>query len=80
MDDDWHHTERLVELPPLIQLQRDALRTTLNKVLKLLDEKERVHRTLHSQTLLESVFPDVLGYYFSKIFDLTFSSLLQCSH
>lgn len=66
---DWPHAERTVNIPKLIELQRDALAKTLSEVISTLDAAEMKHRELHKRKKLTSCFPDTLGYYFSKIFE-----------
>ncbi len=72
--DETPHTERQIDIPALIELQRTALKATLNEVIKLLDEAEMKHRELHNDEKLISCFPDTLNYYFSKIFEAIHSS------
>jgi AAA+ ATPase superfamily predicted ATPase len=63
------HTERHVDIPNLIELQRTTLAATLQEVIKLLDEVEMNHREQHRDEKLVACFPDTLPYYFSKIFE-----------
>lgn len=72
--DEWPHTERYVNIPKLIELQRSALVATLMEVIALLDEAEMKHREQHKGAKLSTCFPETLTYYFSKIFEAIHSS------
>lgn len=67
--DDRPHTERTVNIPELVELQRKSLAATLTEVVDVLDEAEMKHRQQHKDKKLASCFPATLGYYFSKIFE-----------
>jgi hypothetical protein len=63
------HTERRVDIPELIDLQRNALTLTLTEVIHLLDQAEMNHREQHKAKKLSTCFPPTLDYYFSKTFE-----------
>ena len=72
-DDKWPHTQRQVNVPKLIELQRSALEATMWEIVGVLDEAEMKHRELHRHEKLSNCFPPALNYYFSKIFEGIFS-------
>lgn len=66
---EWSRAEQTVNIPKLIEIQRNALAKTLAEVISTLDATEMKHREQHKGKKLASCFPDTLGYYFSNIFD-----------
>lgn len=72
--DEWPHAERSVNIPKLIELQREALAKTLTEVILTLDVTEMKHREYHKQKKVSACFPETLGYYFSKIFEAIHAS------
>ncbi|MCA8907464.1 MAG: hypothetical protein KDE20_18375 [Caldilineaceae bacterium] len=58
-----------VDIPRLIEIQRNVLRSTLEEVLNKMDETESRHRSAHRDEKLAHAFPRTLSYYFSKIFE-----------
>lgn len=62
---------RSVSIPNLIREQRGVIHAVLEEVLEKLDEEEMAHREQHRNDKLTDAFPQVLGYYFEKIFEST---------
>lgn len=56
-----------VNVPQLIESQKNILRTTLSDVVEKLKEEEMTHREQFNAKRLADVFPQTLGYYFEKI-------------
>jgi hypothetical protein len=56
-----------VNIPQLIESQRNILRTTLNGVIEKLKEEEMKHRDQFKDKKLADIFPQTLSYYFEKI-------------
>lgn len=56
-----------VDIPPLIESQRNLLKTALNDVLEKLKEEEMKHKEEFKSKKLADVFPPTLGYFFEKI-------------
>lgn len=67
--DETPYSQCNISLPRLIAEQRQALRNVLEDVITKMDEAEMKHREVHRAEKLREVFPDVLHYYFSKIFE-----------
>ena len=72
--DETPYSQSHVSIPSLVAEQREALRGVLEEVLAKMDEAEMKHRSEHRDEKLQGVFPDVLPYYFSKIFEAIHSS------
>jgi hypothetical protein len=56
-----------INLPSIINTQRDKLSLALNILLDRLKEDEMKHRKMFRNDLLEDIFPSTIGYYFQKL-------------
>lgn len=72
--DETPYSQTQVSLPRLIAEQRQTLQRVLEEVIAKMDEAEKEHRAKHCDEKLREVFPEVLPYYFSKIFEAIHSS------
>jgi hypothetical protein len=72
--DETPYSQSHISIPSLVAEQRNALRGVLEEVLARMDEAEMKHRSEHRDEKLQRVFPDMLPYYFSKIFEAIHSS------
>jgi hypothetical protein len=56
-----------INLPSIINTQRDKLSKVLTILLDRLKEDEMKHRKMFGNDLLEDIFPSTIGYYFQKL-------------
>lgn len=68
------YSQRHVSIPTLAAQQRNDLRAVLEEIIAKMDEAEMKHRSEHQDDKLQGAFPDVLPYYFSKIFEAIHNS------
>jgi hypothetical protein len=68
------YSQQQVSIPDLVADQRKALYSVFEEVIAKMDEAETKHRSEHRDEKLQEVFPAMLSYYFSKIFEAIHSS------
>jgi hypothetical protein len=65
------YVRRQVNMAELIGIQRTFLTDKLQSVVDKLRSDELAHREKHKDQLLQDIFPDTLGYLFSKITEIS---------
>ena len=71
-DKDYEMTH--ISIPRLLETQRQYLGEFLEKVIAELEAQEMEHRKMHKDTKLIECFPPTMSYFFSKIFEASYSS------
>jgi hypothetical protein len=67
--DKRQYRRRHVDIVRLLSIQRKALEEKLDDIVEKLRSDEMAHREKHQTELLQDIFPDTLGYLFSKIYE-----------
>lgn len=60
-----------VNIPDLINKQREILANLLSNLIEKLKKEEKEHRKMYTDQKLIKLFPKTLGYYFEKIYEST---------
>jgi hypothetical protein len=65
---------RRINMVPLMSIQRIFLTDKLQSVVDKLRSDEMAHREVHKAELLRDIFPDTLGYLFTKVTEMSAAS------
>lgn len=70
---DEEYEMNYVAIPSLIETQQIYLSEILTRVIIELEKQEMEHREVHRDKKLTDIFPDKISYYFSKLYEATYS-------